>query len=106
MMPTGYPFTCALKVLCEGGSLEFRFRAGGVSVEEGGGSQLTVYESGRSYHPEVPAGDAYERQVAYFIECAQHNSAPVRSSAVGARLAVQVANAARKSLETGTVVSL
>ncbi|MEP7291242.1 MAG: Gfo/Idh/MocA family oxidoreductase [Chloroflexota bacterium] len=106
MMPTGYPFSCALKVLCEGGSLEFGFRAGGVSVEQGGGSQLTVYEAGRSYHPSVEPGDGYQRQTAYFVECVQNNSAPARSSAAGARLAVNVANAARQSLETGAVVSL
>ena len=35
-MPEGYPFTAALKVLCEGGVVEFMFRAGGVSVEMGG----------------------------------------------------------------------
>ena len=35
-MPEGYPFTAALKVLCEGGVVEFMFRAGGVSVEMDG----------------------------------------------------------------------
>ena len=48
-MPQGYPFTAALKVLCEGGVVEFMFRAGGVSVEMGGGSSLIVHESGKAY---------------------------------------------------------
>jgi hypothetical protein len=43
-MPEGYPFTAALKVLREGGVVEFMFRAGGVSVEMGGTSSLVVYE--------------------------------------------------------------
>ena len=48
-MPQGYPFTAALKVLCEGGVVEFLFRAGGVSVEMGGGSSLIVHEAGKAY---------------------------------------------------------
>jgi UDP-N-acetylglucosamine 3-dehydrogenase len=106
MMPKDYPFSCGLKVLCEGGSVEFSFKAGGVSVEMGGGSQLVVYEPGRAYVPEVPAGDAYERQIAYFVKCVRSNQPPTRSGAEGARLAVRMSNAARQSLETGAVVPL
>ena len=47
-MPEGYPFTAALKVLCEGGVVEFTFRTGGVSVEMGGANSLVVYEPGKS----------------------------------------------------------
>lgn len=106
MMPKDYPFSCGLSVLCEGGKVEFSFSAGGVSVEMGGGSQLVVYEPGRSYKPEVPAGDAYERQAAYFADCVHNNRPPVRSGSAGARLGVRMANAARQSLETAAVVPL
>src|SRR5581483_756749 len=41
-MPPGYPFTMKLEVLCEKGRAEFNFRAGGVSVEMGGGASLTI----------------------------------------------------------------
>jgi len=47
-MPEGYPFTMALKVVCEGGIVEFKFRAGGVSVEMGGSNSLVAYEPGKS----------------------------------------------------------
>ena len=47
-MPEGYPFSCSLRVICEGGVAEFSFRAGGVSVEMGGGSSLMVYEAGKA----------------------------------------------------------
>ncbi len=106
LMPASFPFSCGLRVLCEGGSVEFSFRAGGVSVEMGGGSQLIVYEPGRSYQPEVPAGDAYERQTAYFVDCVRNQHAPTRATAESGRLAVQVVSAARRSLETDAVVKL
>ncbi len=106
LMPTDFPFTCTLRVLCERGVVEFVFRAGGVSVEMGGGSHLTVYESGRSYQPPVPEGGAYDRQIAYFVECARAGRAPELGTPEQARLAVKVASAVRESLETGVVVAL
>ncbi len=106
MMPADYPFTCALKVLCEKGIAEFMFRAGGVSVEMGGGSRLTIYEPGRAYQPAVEPGDLYERQTAYFVDCVRARRTPAMGSPEQARLAVKLANAARESLETGVIVSV
>jgi hypothetical protein len=68
-MPEGYPFTAALRVVCEGGVVEFMFRAGGVSVEMGGANSLVAYEPGKSYALEAKPGDAYENQAAYFVDC-------------------------------------
>lgn len=104
MMPRDYPFSCGMKVLCEGGQLEFSFKAAGASVEMGGGSQLAVYEPGRAYLAKVAPGDAYERQIAYFVECVRTNRPPTRSGTAGARLGVRIAQAARQSLETHSVV--
>lgn len=106
MMPAGYPFSMALKVLCQGGMVEFAFRAGGVSVEMGGGSALTVYEAGKSYALEAPGGDAYEAQVAYFVDCVRNKHAIKIGTPQQARAAVVLSNATRKSLETGSVVAL
>jgi UDP-N-acetylglucosamine 3-dehydrogenase len=105
-MPAAYPFTMTLKVLCEGGSVEFAFRAGGASVEMGvGGTSLVVYEPGKVYPLEVKAGDAYQVQVAYFVDCIKSNTAPMLGTAEQARLAVVLSQAARVSLESGRVVA-
>ena len=105
-MPQGYPFTSALKVLCEGGVVELVFRAGGISVEMGGGASLTVHEAGKAY-PLAPApGDAYDNQAAYFVGCIRKGATPARGTFEQARLAVAVANAARRSLESGEVARL
>ncbi|MBV8565387.1 MAG: Gfo/Idh/MocA family oxidoreductase [Methylobacteriaceae bacterium] len=105
-MPQGYPFTCGLKILCEGGIAEFIFRAGGVSVEMGGASSLLVHEAGKAF-PLVPKpGDAYENQIEYFVECVRDGRMPAQGTPEQARLAVQTANAARRSFETGAVVPI
>lgn len=105
-MPPGYPFTMTLQVLCERGRVEFAFRAGGVSVEMGGGASLTAYEHERAYALPVQAGDAYENQIAYFVGCVQTNSQPKLGTPAQGRLAVAMSNAARESLEEGRVVSV
>lgn len=103
-LPPGYPFTMTLHVLCERGRVEFSFRAGGVSVEMGGGASLTAYEAERAYPLESEIGDAYERQAAYFVDCVQNRRQPELGTPAQARLAVAMSNAARESLEKGKVV--
>ena len=105
-MPAGYPFTAALRVLCEGGTVEFTFRAGGVSVEMGGVNSLTVYEPDKSYALNAKPGDAYANQAAYFVDCVRNGRMPTAGAPEQARLAVQTAEAARRSLESGAVIKL
>lgn len=107
MLPQDYPFTMSLKVYCQGGVVEFNFRAGGVSVEMGGGiHSLIVYEPGKSYKLEAPGGDAWDAQVAYFVDCLGKGQAPMHGTPQQARLAVALANGARQSLERGQVVKV
>ncbi len=109
LMPAGYPFTMNLGVLCEKGSVEFSFRASGSVVETGhsSGVSLMVYESGQDPRPlPSPGDDGYEAEVAYFVACIREGKTPEQGTAKQGRLAVKTALAARRSLETGQVVSL
>jgi len=105
-MPEGYPFTATLKVVGEGGVVEYRFRAGGVSVEMGGSNSLIVYEPGKSYALKAKPGDAYENQAAYFIDCVRNGHSPAVGTPEQARLAVLTAEVARKSLESGKAIPI
>lgn len=107
LMPEGYPFTMTLWVLCEKGSVEFTFRAGGTGVETGSasGTSLVVYELGEEPRAlPAPGGDAYEAEVAYFVGCVREKRLPEQSTPQQGRLAVKTALAARESLETNQVV--
>lgn len=109
LMPEDYPFTMSLWVLCERGSVEFTFRAGGAGVETGdaGGTTLAVYEAGKDpRHLDYKEGDAFEREVDYFVACVKTGRQPDRATATQGRAAVEVALAARKSLDTRQVVNL
>jgi predicted dehydrogenase len=110
MMPETYPFTSSLQVLCERGAAEYHFQAGGRSVEEGTGvNTLTYYPTEGS--PEVivcEPVDPYHAEIAYFDACVQNNAPAARATLSDAKLALQVALAARESIESPglTVVAL
>ncbi len=100
-MPESYPFSSSLQVLCERGAIEYHFRAGGRSVEMGAGvNDLILYpESGDPIRLDAPQADPYTAECAYFIECVRSGRAAERATTADARRAVQVALAARRSLD-------
>lgn len=106
-LPEGYPFSMGLRVVCERGAVEYVFRAAGTSVEMGRqeGTRLVVYEPDREPEPvATPVRDAYEAEVAYFVECVRRDEPALAAPPEAARLALEVALAARQSLETGQPV--
>jgi predicted dehydrogenase len=107
-MPKDFPFAAGLRVLCENGMLDYRFQAGGASIEQGQPvNTLMLHEPERPNQLlAVEAGDAYEREIAYFVKCVQTNHAPTLVPPEEARMAVQTALAARRSIESGKPVEL
>ncbi len=109
MQAPEYPFTMGLSVLCERGSHEFTFRAGGVQVDsrEQAGTSLMVYEAGQAPRPlPFTPGDGYDNEIKAFVECIRRGEPPKDGTGEQGRLALATALAARRSLETGEVVSL
>jgi predicted dehydrogenase len=109
MQAPEYPFTMGLSVLCERGSVEFTFRAGGVQADtrDQAGTSLVVYEAGKAPRtlPFTP-GDGYANEVAAFVECVRSGRPPADGTGEQGRLALATSLAARKSIETGQVVGL
>jgi predicted dehydrogenase len=107
--PAGYPFTMGLWVTCEGGTVEFSFRAGGAQVDtrDTATSSITAFPAGSPPQPiPSPGGDGYENEIREFIACIREGRAPTDGAPEQGRLAVATALAARRSLETGEVVAL
>lgn len=105
MMPDSYPFTSSLQLLLERGALEYHFQAGGRSVEMGQGvNLLTRYPA--EGNPEVihcDPVDAYTAELRYFIECIREGVRAERATPADARLALNVALAAKRALELPTL---
>jgi UDP-N-acetylglucosamine 3-dehydrogenase len=106
MMPARFAFTMKLNVQCERGAVEYNFRAGGARVEERGETSLHVFTDDASYDLNAPTYDAYESQIAYFVDCVRNQRQPKQGTPAQARLAVALSLATRKSLETGRVVPI
>ena len=108
MMPESYPFSSTLQVLCENGAMEYLFRAGGRSVEMGGGqNELTLYPTtGDPQIVAVEQKDPYLAEVEYFVDCVRNGNPADRATPGDARVALQVALAAREAIETKTTVTL
>lgn len=103
MMPESYPFTAVLHVLCEKGAFEYTFRAGGRSVEMGGGINELVFYPNHG-DPEVltvAQQDPYYGEVAYFAECIMNGVQATRATPDEARLALKVGLAAREAVAGG-----
>jgi UDP-N-acetylglucosamine 3-dehydrogenase len=101
MMPESYPFSSRLEVLCEKGAIEYAFRAGGRSVEMGGGvNELTLYPNeGDPLRLNPAQVDPYSAECDYFLEAIRRGNTADRATPADALQALAVALAARESLE-------
>ncbi len=107
-MPDSWPFSAGLRVICNVGTIEYVFRAGGPSVEMGKTtSSLAVYPGdGEAQVLEVQPGDAYENEIAYFAHCVAEDQPIERATPPEARQALVIALAAGRSIERGQPVEV
>lgn len=108
ILPRDFPFTAGLRVLCEGGAVEYHFRGGGASFEQGQPvSYLLLHEPGLPSQPlPFQPGDGYAKELAYFLQCIESGTPPARVTPADARLAVLTALKSREALERGAAVTL
>jgi len=102
-MPKGSPFTMMLRMRGTKGTAEFILRAGG-NLETRGGAQteLMFYpERGKPTTPKFKRADAYQEEVAYFVDCVKRGRQPKIATGADARLALKVALTAAESAKTG-----
>jgi predicted dehydrogenase len=83
--------------------MEYAFRAGGRSVEMGGGvNELTLYPNeGDPLRLSPTQVDPYAAECAYFVDAVRRGDTADRATPADAMQALAVALAARESLERG-----
>jgi len=98
-MPVSYPFSTSLRVVCEDGAVETSFRCYSAERYE---TVLTRYpKAGSPEAPDIPDEDPYWAECRYFVDCVKGKADSTRISAEAARVALQVALAAKESLQRG-----
>ncbi len=107
MMKGEFPFTMGYRGLGTDSVIEWEFRAG-VNIEQRGGANPLIVYRDREKKEEINAqdDDAYYLELKYFYECIENHRPIEQATADHGILAVQVANAARESMEKGIIVKL
>jgi predicted dehydrogenase len=100
--PKDYPFTCGLRLECELGEIEYHFRAGGASFEQGRPfSYLLIHEDGKpNQSVQLQEGDGFQNELGYFVQCVEQGKPPNYVTAEDAYKALCTAMASQKSLES------
>jgi predicted dehydrogenase len=105
-MPTSYPFSSGIRVLCENGAAEHAFSAapavdGGNVGSPTSARGLRVYRSNGEATVSVEDGDAWTAEIAHFLDSVEHGQPPELGTAEQARTALLVSLAANRSIESG-----
>ncbi len=107
-MPTSYPFSAGIRVVCEHGVVEHGFRA--APAEDGGNiggdtqSFLRVHPvDGLTESVAVEMVDPWGAEIAYLVDCIERGNSVERGTAEQATLALRVALAANRSLASGEI---
>jgi len=104
---SSFPFTMAFRILCEKGTVEWTFRAGKNIEDRSQKASLLVYkDDGSVDEPDVPAGDGYQLQCQYFIDCIDHDQDITRVTLQDGRDALELALAATKSAKENKTVEI
>ena len=108
IMPRAYPFSSAIRVVCERGAAEYSFRAlppaggGNIGSVDPLSGRLLLYREGAE--PEAVSlggGDPWAAEISAFVACIEAGRPPEEGSGQQARAALLVALAANRSLESG-----
>jgi predicted dehydrogenase len=102
MMPSSFPFTINLRVLCESGALEAWTRLG---PEEDFG--LVRYPAaGEPEAISLEGGDPYTNECRYFARCVNGEADPTVASPEGERDALRAVLAAQQAIQGGRSITL
>lgn len=108
LVPEGYPFTMALRIVCEHGTIEFTSRGIDVESRAESDNQVVVYKAGgeREVVPIPERKDAYLAEIEYFLDCVAGDVEPSLVTAEDARNSLALVLAARRSALEGRAIDL
>jgi len=102
-----FPFSSRLSLLCERGGIEIDVRASFADPDVPMKERVWVHAAGKDAKLlKLPRKDGYAREIEYFVNCVKKDEEPTICKPEDARLALELALAARRSAETETTVRL
>ena len=105
--PAEYPFTMTIRVLCEGGTVEWNFKAGKLLETREVEAPLMVYRDRDSYRVEgIDQSDPFLLQWRYFLDCIEGGREIGRATLEEGRTALSLALASIESAREGREIVL
>jgi UDP-N-acetylglucosamine 3-dehydrogenase len=96
IMPSSFPFSTSLRVVCEDGAMDMNWRWGGTAPI----SELIQYRSnGEPETLTIPGYDPYEAECRYFVDCIQGKADPELLGIQSAIASLRIALAAKTSVQ-------
>lgn len=107
-MPEGYPFSFSLRVVGARATVEYSYSAGATIADRAGSkTEMKLWRVGQPQSlVELPAYDAYQRQLAYFLDCAANGKRPQVITPQESFEVITMIDALHRSADTGAVVEL
>jgi predicted dehydrogenase len=108
LMPDGYPFQTLFRLQGTKGTVEYRFRvAGQVAERAEAETQLVLFRPGATPSPVAFAKkDPYQAEIEYWVGCLLARRQPELATLREACDVLEIAMAARRSLEAGEIVAM
>ena len=102
-----FPFTMAVRVLCEKGTIEWTFRAGKNIEERSKAFNIIIYGNDGSIETiETPQTDPFFNELSYFIDCIENDKPITNATFEDGRASLEFALAATRSAREQIVVKL
>jgi predicted dehydrogenase len=104
-MPEAYPFTMAFRAQAKGSVIDFQLKAG-ENIEEVNDSQFDLYKEGKQERLTVEETDAFQNELAYFVECLQSGKENDVIPLKDVQYVIGLLEAIERSLVTGEIQEL
>jgi predicted dehydrogenase len=102
-----FPFTMAVRILCEKGTIEWIFRAGKNIEERSQAANIKIYNNDGSVDTiEARQSDAFFNELTYFIDCIDKNKPIEKATFEDGKASLEFALAAIRSAREQSIVRL
>lgn len=107
-MQTGYPFSFSVHIVGTGATVEYSYSAGATIADRSGSkTEMKVWRKDKGLEEvQLRAYDAYERQLAYFVDCVRANRKPDIITPEESYDVIAMIDALHHSADIGEIVTL
>ena len=107
-MQTGYPFSFSISIIGSEATLEYDYHAGiRIADTDEEESRFRIWRKGKGLEePEIEYGDAFERQMRYFLDCVKNKKYPTLITPDESFEVIHLVDALHESAHSGQAIKI